>query len=404
MNIIKVIVQVLLFSTMSSFAKRNPIIKYGAKDGAKEYKQITFLVPRANGATPPVIYKMPMYVQQYDGNRDQVHDFVRVTMVQFRVLKAEYVWTDRECITTMRNQILLGAKAKDHWDEACDVGNGPDDPIDPNAPDPDDFEQVVTNFISEIADQETPGNVVWQYLRSLWYNDMLKKFARTPTDYLKQIKKVEKDIDELAIVAGTEPTEEMKKDYFIRSFAEFDLKWLEEVDNGGDNDIDTMSRKEVAKRLDAHLRLKVSKAKQELGRNDNGNNNGKRGSDSQSDGNQKGDQKRYKNGGGGYSKRNGDSKRGGKDRGGRGDRSKKNGNSSRGGENENANRRQVEPKDNWKINGYDGVWKDHVLNPDSTNFDWNESKEFMYTKKCGNCPWYKTIFYRTAKTNGKNSK
>ena len=65
---------------------------------------------------------------------------------------------------------------------------------------------------------------MWEYLRALEYNNILKKYAHTPTEYLKNIKKVKKDTLELATVVGMEPSELMKKDYFVRSFHESDLE------------------------------------------------------------------------------------------------------------------------------------------------------------------------------------
>ena len=148
---------------------------------------------------------------------------------------------------------------------------------------------------------------MWEYLRSLKYNDILKRFGDTPTDYLKGIEKVEKDTLKLATVAGTEPTEVMRKDYFVRSFGKNDLKWFEEVDNNGKNDHSIMGCKEIAKCMNACMLSKVSKAKQELASKHNGynENNGKRGNVSQGDSNQEDSQKRNNYGGGRYGKKNG---------------------------------------------------------------------------------------------------
>ena len=99
--------------------------------------------------------KIPEGVHKFNGDRAQMNYFIRDTMKEFCVLILAYMWTELEQFTTVQNQILI-SKAKDHWDEACDVGNGPDNPVDPDAPQQDDFEQVVTNFISEIAGQVSP--------------------------------------------------------------------------------------------------------------------------------------------------------------------------------------------------------------------------------------------------------
>ena len=84
-----------------------------------------------------------------------------------------------------------------------DVRNDPDNPIDPDTSQADDFQQVVTNFISKIAGQETPSNNVWKYLLNLKHNDILKRFAHTLTKYFKCIEKVEKATDKLATAIGT---------------------------------------------------------------------------------------------------------------------------------------------------------------------------------------------------------
>ena len=185
MNIIKLIIQVLLLSTMS-MSKKNPIIKYHNKKRLEPYKVVTFTVPRSNNQVPPVYVKIPKTVHQFDEDRAQVHSYIQETLKEFRVLILKYIWIQEEQFSTMQNQILTGP-ARDHWDEACDVGNGPDDLVDPDAPQQDDFEQVVTNFIAKIVGQESPGNVVWEHLHSLVYNDILKKHAHTPSEYLPNL-------------------------------------------------------------------------------------------------------------------------------------------------------------------------------------------------------------------------
>ena len=117
---------------------------------------------------------------------------------------------------------MLEEKAKDDWDKTCKTGNGEDDPIDPDAPDPDDFEQVVTNFISKIAEQKTPVNVEWEYLRNLKYQDILKKRTHAPTKYLKQIEKLKKASNKHSTVTNTEPTDKVKDDHFLQSISPFD--------------------------------------------------------------------------------------------------------------------------------------------------------------------------------------
>ena len=313
MNVIK-----LLLSTMF-MSRKNPNIKYHNKERFEPYKVVTFTVPRLNNQVLPVYVKISKTVHQFYGDRAKVHNYIRETLKEFRILIQEYIWTQEEHFSTMRNQILTGL-AKSHWDKVCDV-----DPVDPDAPQQDDFEQVLTNFITKIVDQETPGNVVWEHLRSLVYYDILKKHAHTPSKYLKSIKKVEKDTLKLVSVAGTEPTEDMKKDYFIRSLHESNLEWFGKYDSNGNNDVDAMNRKDITRRMDARMLSKVYKAKQDLAHKHsdyNGNNNNKCGNGSQEDGSQERASKRFKNGGGGYSKKNGNSQRG-EQRGGRGDRYKK---------------------------------------------------------------------------------
>ena len=99
----------------------------------------------------------------------------------------------------------------------------------------------------------------------------------------------------------------MKKDYFVHSFGESDLDWFEEYHNNGKNDVDQIRRKVIAKRMNACMFSKVSKAKQELRsrQDDHNENDNKRGNGDQEDDSQEGGRKRSKNGGGGYSEKNG---------------------------------------------------------------------------------------------------
>ena len=107
---------------------------------------------------------------------------------------------------------------------------------------------------------------------------------------------MEKDTRELATVMGMEPSDVMKKDYFVCSFGKSDIKWFEEYDNNGNNDVDQMRCKDIVKRMNARMFSRVSKSKQELGsrRGDHKGNDSKRGNGGQGDGNQESSRKRQK--------------------------------------------------------------------------------------------------------------
>ena len=50
---------------------------------------------------------------------------------------------------------------------------------------------------------------------------------------------------------GTEPTEDMRRDIFWRSFSDEARHWVDQVNLGGQNDYANMTRSEIAKRMRA---------------------------------------------------------------------------------------------------------------------------------------------------------
>ena len=219
-------------------------------------------------------------VHKFDGDRKFAHLFARETMVEFREAANEGSWSERRKFTEMYRNILFG-DAKNLWEQACEMGNGEDDPINPDAPQADDHEQVVTNFFGEVAGQEFPGNIQWDYLRNLTYDWVVETFGDDPVQYYREIRRIETMTEnELGQRDNTEPSEDSRRDYFLRSFNEADIQWLEEVDLGGTNDPTTMSRLEIAKRMKARTANRVSAASRRLANkkddDDNGNDKGNR--------------------------------------------------------------------------------------------------------------------------------
>ena len=73
------------------------------------------------------------------------------------------------------------------------MGNGKDEPpIDPEAPNDRDFEQVVANFFGLKAGQDYPSLQVWGHLRSLEYDKVLEKHGDDPVQFLLQKQVIEK--------------------------------------------------------------------------------------------------------------------------------------------------------------------------------------------------------------------
>ena len=151
-------------TTLMSNQNKEPIFRYRQKHREEEYKTKTYEIyevqpnaaqANANARPNKVFYN----VHKFDGDKDFAHLFARDTLVEFRELADEASWNQRRQFREMYRSILTG-DAKDKWEQACAKGNGEDDPIDPDAPQADDIEQVYTNFFGEIGGQEFPGTIM----------------------------------------------------------------------------------------------------------------------------------------------------------------------------------------------------------------------------------------------------
>ena len=208
-------------------------------------------------------------VHKFDGDRKFAHLFAKETMIEFREVADEGSWNERRKFKEMYQNVLFG-EAKNLWEQACEKGNGEDDPINPDAPQADDHEQVVTNFFGEIAGQEFPGTIQWDYMRNLTYDWVVETFGDDPVQYYREIRRIETMIEnELGQRDNTEPSEDSRRDYFFRSFNEGDQVWLDEEDAGGTNDYTTMSRLEIAKRMKARTAKRVAAARRRLANKSN---------------------------------------------------------------------------------------------------------------------------------------
>ena len=196
---------------MSSNRTREPIFLYRQKDREEEYKTKTYEIYETlpNPAPANARANRSYYdVHKFDGERNFAHLFARETMVEFREVATEGSWTERRKFKEMHRNILTGG-AKNLWEQACEKGNGEDDPIDPNAPQPDDYEQVVTNFFGEIAGQEFPGTIQWDYQRALTYDWVLETFGDDPVQYYCETRRMETMTEnELGQRDNTEPSED----------------------------------------------------------------------------------------------------------------------------------------------------------------------------------------------------
>ena len=102
----------------------------------------------------------------------------------------------------------------------------------------------------------------------------MEALGHSPTDYLREIKRVELWAESLPSITGTEPSEDVRKDIFFNLFEEEDQEWFEKTDNNGDNNRRTMSRLAVAKRMEANMTSRLSAAKEAIAnKNDRGGGN-----------------------------------------------------------------------------------------------------------------------------------
>ena len=108
----------------------------------------------------------------FNGNKRYVNMLIQDTLKAFIPILDENSWTDTKKFDNFREDIILD-KAKDFWDKACKEGIGPNLPIDPDALGVDNFDMVVVNFIGKLLEQEWLSNIVWEYLRTLKYIEVL---------------------------------------------------------------------------------------------------------------------------------------------------------------------------------------------------------------------------------------
>ena len=218
--------------------------------------------------------KLYKKVKTYDGNKNFVHELIRDALKSFNAIAIEIAWSDTQKFDNFTEDVLYG-DIKDLWESACEEGNRPNDPIDPENPEEDNFDIAVVDFIGKIADQKWPGSSTWEYLQGLRYNDILKKHLHKPSVFLRNIKKMEGHCDQLAMVAGTVLTEEVIKELFFWAFNEVDCKRFDQMDNNGQNKWTEMERKEVAIWMDACMTKQVTDAKKAVqNKNHNRDNDG----------------------------------------------------------------------------------------------------------------------------------
>ena len=226
------------------------VLKYGMPERDPPYGKYPVSLTRTNNNNQEV--KISKSIPKYDGDKAFLFLFIRDTIPRFEKVATECAWTDEETFSYMLDDVLEG-KAKNKWEEALEEGNGPGQPIDPENPDPDDFDMTVSNFCAGVAEQEWPGNDVLKYLQALKYEQVLETFAHQPTDFLRERMRIEKWRESLPTIIGTEPSEELLKEELFTSFEEKDQEWFEKVDNSGKNNRRTMSRLEIAKLFDARM-------------------------------------------------------------------------------------------------------------------------------------------------------
>ena len=214
-----------------------------------------------------------MNISEYNGDKKFLFLFLRDTILKFEKAASECAWDDEEKFSIFYDNVLQGI-AKNKWDEALEEGYGPNQSIDPENPDADDFDMVVANFCAAIAGQEWPGNDVFKYLLAIRFKEVMEAFGDSPTDFLREIKRIESWAESLPAITGTEPSEDERKDTFFNAFEEEDQEWFEKTDNNGNHNRRTMSRLAVAKRMEANMTSRLSAAKKAIAnKNDRGGGN-----------------------------------------------------------------------------------------------------------------------------------
>ena len=263
---------ITLVSIVMSAANNDPIFVYGQSNRKNPYGTKSFPLydpadieaadaAEAAGNTRPPVNKTYFEVAQFDGKKEFSHQYARDTLKQFRATAEAGRWTESKKFSNMLDNVLLD-EGKDHWEQAIMWGNGEDDPIDADDPDDGDFEQVVTNMFGQMAGQDYPANVMFDYFSGINYDeDILRLFAHDPVQYLYKLRKLETLTGaELAMRDGTEPTEDMRRDTFWRSFSADARHWVDQVDAGGANEYADMTRQEISKRMRAFYGPKVKEA------------------------------------------------------------------------------------------------------------------------------------------------
>ena len=140
-------------------------------------------------------------------------------------------------------------------------------------PEEGDWEQIVTNSFGRMAAQDYPANVMFDYFAGIIYeDDVMIPFGHDPVQYLSRLIKMEKMTSmELAVRDNTEPSEDMRRDIFWRSFSPEARHWVDQVDLGGTNDYVNMTRFQIGKRMRAFYLPKVEEARKRLGNKSNDN-------------------------------------------------------------------------------------------------------------------------------------
>ena len=137
--------------TNGTKATKRAVLKYGMKDRDPRYKSFPVKITRRNNNNREVQFYMN--IPEYDGDKNYLFLFLRDTIPKFEKVASECAWDKEEKFSIFYDNVLQGI-AKNKWDEALEEGNGPNQSIDPENPEADDFDMTVSNFCAAIAGQE----------------------------------------------------------------------------------------------------------------------------------------------------------------------------------------------------------------------------------------------------------